>query len=167
MTTPFLFQLSLFSATLLCALVAGLVLGFAVVVMPGIRRLEDREFLRAFKVMDGVIQNNQPLFMFVWVGSILAVVATLALGIGNTSGLSQLLLLAATLLYLLGVQLPTIRFNIPLNNQIQRLNLDTMEANELRDARETFEPNWNRWNQFRTVVSCISVGLMLALIFRL
>jgi len=46
---------------LLCSLVAGLLFGFAVVVMPGIANLENREFLMAFKHMDEVIQNNQPL----------------------------------------------------------------------------------------------------------
>ena len=45
--------------------------GFAAVVMPGIAKLSDREFLLAFKQMDGIIQNNQPAFMFVWVGSVL------------------------------------------------------------------------------------------------
>ena len=42
---------------LLCSLVAGLLFGFAVVVMPGIANLENREFLMAFKHMDEVIQT--------------------------------------------------------------------------------------------------------------
>ena len=40
---------------LLCGLVGGLVFGFAAVVMPGIAKLSDREFLLAFKHMDGII----------------------------------------------------------------------------------------------------------------
>ena len=58
-----IFETVLIVATLLCSLVAGLVFAFAVVVMPGIKDLKDGEFIRAFQVMDRVIQNNQPLFM--------------------------------------------------------------------------------------------------------
>ncbi len=36
--------------------------------------LNDREFIRAFQVLDRVIQNRQPLFMLVWVGSVVALV---------------------------------------------------------------------------------------------
>ena len=69
-----LFDITLIATTLLCALTAGLTFGFAVVVMPGIAKLSDRDFLLAFREMDGVIQNKQPLFMLVWVGSIVSVV---------------------------------------------------------------------------------------------
>ena len=63
-----IFQIALFLATFLCSLVAGFLFAFALVVMPGIRSLNDREFIRAFQVIDRVIQNNQPIFMLVWVG---------------------------------------------------------------------------------------------------
>ena len=45
-STP-LFALLLILATLLCALVAGLLFAFAVVTIPGISRLNDREFILA------------------------------------------------------------------------------------------------------------------------
>lgn len=164
MTTTFLFQISLLLATFLCSLVAGLVLCFAIVVMPGTKVLDDRDFLRAFKVMDRVIQDNQPIFMLVWVGSIATVVAAMVIGFTQLSGKNLYLLLIAALSYLFGVQLPTIRFNIPLNNKLQTLNLDEMSEPELAAARSEFEPNWNRWNRFRTFVSCFSITLFLILI---
>ena len=60
-------------STLLCTLVAGFVFTYAIVVMPGFGKLNNREFIQAFQATDGIIQNNQPLFMFVWVGSIASV----------------------------------------------------------------------------------------------
>ena len=48
-----------------CALVAGLLFAFAVVVMPGLRWLGDREFPGAFRAVDGVIQAAQPVFLAV------------------------------------------------------------------------------------------------------
>ncbi len=65
-----IFQIALILATFLCSLVAGFLFAFALVAMPGIRSLNDREFIRAFQVMDRVIQDNQPVFMLVWVGSV-------------------------------------------------------------------------------------------------
>ncbi len=113
------FQITLLLATLLCSLVAGFVFAFAVVVMPGINNLSDREFIRAFQVMDGIIQNNQPMFVLVWVGSIVALVASAVLGIGQLEGAERLLMILAVLAYLLVVQLPTFTINIPLNNRLQ------------------------------------------------
>ncbi len=53
-----LFDAAWMATTLSCALVAGLVLGFAIVVMPGIAKLSDQAFLQAFKRMDGIIQDG-------------------------------------------------------------------------------------------------------------
>ena len=77
------FYVSLILSILLCGLVAGLVFGFAVVVMPGISKLSDRDFLMTFKNIDRIIQDNQPAFILVWVGSIAAVILTFILGTLN------------------------------------------------------------------------------------
>ena len=66
-------SLLLIISILLCGIVTGFIFTFAVVVMPGLSKLSDREFIRAFQVTDEVIQNKQPLFIFTWVGSIVSV----------------------------------------------------------------------------------------------
>ena len=71
-----IFQVALVLAAFLCSLVAGFLFAFAIVAMLGIKSLNDREFIRAFQVMDRVIQNNQPIFMLVWIGSIAALVSS-------------------------------------------------------------------------------------------
>ena len=68
-------DISLILSILSCGLVGGFIFTYAIVVMPGLSNLNNRDFLRAFQVTDAVIQNKQPLFMFTWVGSILAVLA--------------------------------------------------------------------------------------------
>ena len=157
------FDAALIATTLLCALVAGLVFGFASVAMPGIATLSDREFLRAFKRMDGVIQNGQPAFMVVWVGSIVSSVLLVVLGTLQLSGAELYVLWFASGVYLLAVQGPTIRFNIPLNNAVQALEIESLSDHELAEARTRFEAPWNRWNQFRTVAAMISVVALLIL----
>jgi uncharacterized membrane protein len=160
-----LFPAALLLATSLCSLVAGFLFAFAAVVMPGIRSLDDTSFLRAFQVIDRVIQHNQPLFVFVWVGSVLAAIVAAGLGLWALTGVNRLLIVVAALVYLLGVQLPTGMVNLPLNNQLQRLDIATMTDTTRRRAREAFEPRWNRWNVLRTVcASLASVLLLLVLL---
>ena len=158
-----LFEAVLITTILLTALVAGLVLGFAVVVMPGITKLSDRDFLQAFKRMDGVIQDKQPVFMVVWVGSILSTVLMWVLGALQLNGVPLYLMWFAGALYLFAVQAPTILFNIPLNNAVQALDIEALNDTDLAEARNQFEAPWNRWNRFRTLTATVSVVALLIL----
>ena len=160
-------HVALMLSILLCSLVAGLLFGFAVVVMPSIAKLTDKAFLLAFKRMDEIIQNNQPLFILVWAGSILTVFATLILGTMNLTGTQLYLLWVASALYLFGVQLPTFRFNIPLNDSLQALDIEALDDSEAAASRADFESPWNRWNRFRTVNAAFAVSMLLILLFQL
>ena len=156
----------LFSA-LLCSLVAGLVFTFAIVVMPGIKNLGDLAYLQSFKAMDRVIQKNQPAFIFVWIGSAVVLLVSTVLGIWQLEGLDRILLVVACAIYLLGVHVPTITINIPLNNYLQSLDLETMTAPELLRTKVGFESRWLRWNIIRTVLAILTTALLLVLLVRL
>ena len=160
-------QIALVSATLLCSLVAGFVFAFACVAMPGIGTLGDREFLHSFQVMDRVIQNNQPLFVLVWIGSAVILFLSAVIGFGQLAGLDRAVLLVAVVVYLVGVQLPTLTINVPLNNQLQTLDLEAMSDDALAAARASFEPRWNRWNQIRTILATLTSALLIVLVLRL
>ncbi len=162
-----IFETALILATLLCSLVAGFLFAYAIVVMPGIKNLNDSGFIRAFQVTDRIIQNNQPLFLLVWVGSAIALLVSAFFGIGRLEGVNFFLLSFSTLAYLLGVQLSTIIINLPLNNKIQTLDTDTMNETELRVARKEFESRWNSSNRVRTVISSLVSALLIVLVFRL
>ncbi len=159
-----LLTLLLIITSLLCGLTAGLVFTFAVIVMPGIKKFKDKEFIQSFQKMDSIIQNNHPLFMLVWVGSVLAVLASLVIGFKSLVGIEFMLLIAASAIYLLGVQLPTGVINVPLNNKLQTYVTESMNDEELKDTRAEFEDRWNLWNTIRTLFSVISVALFLVLL---
>jgi uncharacterized membrane protein len=159
-------HVALMLAIMLCSLVAGLLFGFAIVVMPGIAKLNDKGFLSAFKHMDEIIQNNQPLFILVWAGSILSIIITLILGIMNLIGTQIYILILASILYLVGVQLPTFRFNIPLNNSLQNLDIESLDESEAALCRVDFEIPWNHWNRIRTVNAILAVSMLLLLLIR-
>lgn len=113
-----------------------------------------------------MIQENQPLFMFVWVGSVLLLVTAALVGLWTLAGVSRLLLILAAVIYLLGVQAPTVRVNIPLNNQLQRIDPGRMSETARRRARDDFEQRWNHWNAFRTVCASVVSGLLVVLLLR-
>ena len=135
--------------------------------MPGIRSLDDRGFIRAFQVIDRVIQNGQPLFLLVWVGSALSILAAADLGLRAPGGADDLLLIVATLVYLLGVQLTTITVNIPLNNALKKLDVDQLDEKAAKQARAGFESRWNRFNVFRTICASVASILLLLVLLRM
>ena len=107
--------------------------------------------------------RDHPIFVAVWLGSILSLLAATVMGFGQLDGVAQGMLLTATGLYMFGVQLPTFRGNVPLNNKLQTLNLRTMSEPDLAEARRAFEPAWNRLNVFRTFV-CVGVAFLLIVV---
>lgn len=160
MSIETIFPITLVLATLFTTIVTGLLFGFAIIVMPGIKNMADREFIRAFQGMDGIIQNNHPLFVLFWGGSVLLLLVATVLGFGQLDTRERIILIAAILVYLFGVQLPTVTINVPLNNQLQSLDVDTMTAAQLKAARQNFENRWNFWNRNRTLLS-MGVSLLL------
>lgn len=162
-----LFVISLLLAAILCSLVAGFLFAFEVVVMPGIKRLNDREFISAFQVMDRVIQDNNPVFVLAWLGSIVFLIISVLTGIGELQGIELFILVSAALIYLLGVQLPTFIVNVPLNNKLQAIDVGRMNEAELSPARNDFEPRWNKWNRLRTLLSFLSSLLLIILLLKL
>ena len=129
-----IFQTALTISAFLCSLVAGFLFAYAIVVMPGIKNLNDREFIRAFQVTDRIIQNNHPVFMLVWVGSAIAIIVTALFGIGRLQGVDLFLLALAALAYVLGVQVSTIAIHLPLNNKLQTLDVDAMSETDIKAA---------------------------------
>lgn len=160
----FLFYFLLVGATLSVSLVAGLVFTFATIIMPGIGKLDDRAFVRAFQVIDGVIQAGQPLFGLVWIGSIVSLMVASLLGLWQLEGLPKWLLLAANFLYMVGVQLPTLTTNVPLNNRLQAVNFVESSDDTIRSARQEFEVRWNHYNNFRTVVAVVVTLILIVIL---
>ena len=152
------------TSTLLCALVTGFVFTYAVIVMPGLAKLADKEFLRAFQVTDGVIQNNQPIFMIVWVGSVISVISTLIVSLRGPYSVETVLVVIAGFVYLLGVQGLTVLVHLPLNRRIQTVNVEERDASALREERLLFETRWIRFNWIRTLIGLgVTLTFMVAL----
>jgi uncharacterized membrane protein len=137
-------------STLTCALATGFILTFAIVVMPGLANLNDRDFITAFQVTDGVIQRGQPVFNLIWIGSVISIVCLMiAVTVGSDQSDGRLTALVGAM-YLLGVQGVTIAIHLPLNRHIQKLHIADLDAQALREERVRFEEKWNAYNTLRT-----------------
>ena len=157
-------DISLIFAILLCSLVGGFIFTYSIVVMPGLSNLNDKDFLKAFQVTDAVIQNNQPLFMFTWIGSIVAILTTIVASFITVGLLESWLIILVGAAYLLGVQGITVAIHIPLNNHIQKLNIDELDDKALAYECKNFEAKWNFFNKIRTFVAILVSSLLLVVL---
>jgi len=159
-------DISLIFSIIFCSLVSGFIFTYAIVVMPGLSNLNDKEFIRAFQVTDAVIQNNQPMFMLTWIGSIISLLCTILISVVGF-GLSETwLVVLFSVVYLLGVHGITIAIHIPLNNNIQKVLIEELNDEAIMDERVKFERKWNYFNNIRTSFS-ISVCLLLLILLSL
>lgn len=159
-----LLDISLIFSILFCSLVGGFIFTYAIVVMPGLSNLNDKDFLRAFQVTDAIIQNKQPLFLFIWIGSIVAILTTVLVSLLIVGLKETWLIVLNGVAYLLGVQGITIAIHIPLNNHIQKLKIQEQIDKTLADERLKFETKWNFFNTIRTGIAISVSGLLLILL---
>ena len=166
-----LLDVALIFSILSCSLVGGFIFTYAIVVMPGLSSLSDKDFLRAFQVTDAIIQDNQPLFMFTWVGSMVAMFMMIVVSSVGVELAEAWPIVLISVAYLVGVQGITAAFHIPLNNHIQNLiiedlNDETLADETLADERLKFEAKWNFFNYIRTGIA-LSVSFLLLIILSL
>ena len=151
----------LFVSTLLCGLVTGIIWTYATIVMPGFSKLDDRGFIRAFQVTDGIIQNRQMVFTLAWLGSIFLVACTAGIALLSLNGNIRLLIIVAGAIYLLGVQGITILVHLPLNDRIQRVKVDEVNDETVYEQRLIFEARWNFFNRVRTAFGFCATSMFL------
>ena len=72
--------------------------------MPGLKDLNDKDFLRAFQLTDAIIQNNSLLFMLIWIGSIASILAAILGSLASVGFQVSWLIVLVGVAYLLVVQ---------------------------------------------------------------
>jgi len=160
-------DISLIFSILSCSLVTGFIFTYAIVVLPGFSKLDDKEYIRAFQVTDEVIQNNQPLFMLTWIGSIISVLGAILASIASPDLAETWFIVLVGVVYLLGVQGITMTIHLPMNNHIKGLNIDELDNQTLSKERLKLETKWSYFNYIRTSVGFfVSLLLLLVLTVR-
>jgi uncharacterized membrane protein len=133
------------SAVVLGGVLAGVYVGFAVGVMPGLARASDGTLVETMQRINQAIVN--PGFMLVFFGApLLAVVAAVLRT--STFTVVGAVLAVATLVV-------TVAINVPLNNALDAAPTDTPA--QLAHARAVFESVWTRGNLVRSLTGLLAV----------
>ncbi|WP_109301435.1 DUF1772 domain-containing protein [Aquimarina sp. AU474] len=148
----------LFTSILCTGLTAGLCFTWSNSITPGIGRLNDLAFLQSFQAMNRVIIN--PSFLIVFFSPILLLFLNTYF-FRTTNSITFWSYLIAAIIFFVGVGLITVVKNIPLNEILDPISLETLTAIELKDLREIFEKPWNRWHTYRTITSFTAFALLL------
>ena len=141
----------------LTGLVAGLFYAWSCSVMLGFARLKDREFVSVMQKTNRAILN--PVFFISFLGAPVLLPISTFLSFGNSTRFA--LLLAATIIYLTGTFGVTVFGNVPLNNTLDRFELETATEEAITRQRANFERRWNNLNTIRTVTSTLALILII------
>lgn len=154
-------SLTLFIAVALTGLSAGLFYAWMVSVIPGTRKVVDMTYLESMQSINKAILN--PAFFLVFIGS------PIVLGFSTIQqfheGFLFWLLLASTVIYVIGTFGVTALGNVPLNNTLEALNLAELSDSEMNEFRRSYEEKWNRLHMIRTIFAVISFVLSVLAVF--
>lgn len=149
----------LLTAATATALMTGLFYAFFCSVNPGLVRLPDQAYLAAMQSINRAILN--PFFALIFIGAPLFLVIITVMQYGHPLTTRFWFLLAATLIYLSGSLAVTIFGNLPLNAQLESINLSTATIEEMYRLRTRFQDPWNFYHGIRTFSSVISFVLLI------
>jgi uncharacterized membrane protein len=152
--------ISLVISLLTTGLAAGLFYTYSMSVMPGLARVGDRTFVEAMSSINKAILNGWFAIAFGGALVFTAVAALLHLGASHRTALAWIV--AALVLYVAQLVV-TFTVNVPLNNELDAVNLDT---DDLAAARERFEAAWVRWNVVRTVLVTGAFGSLIGAVLK-
>ncbi len=133
-------------ATVLAGLSAGFFYAYESSVIRGLAEVDDLTYVQTFQAINDTIRN--PLFGLVFFGSLPMLLIASALHRGRRWTVQRTLLVLAPVLYVVGMAI-TVTGNVPLNDELADVEASTVTiASEARDA---FEDDWNRWNDYRSL----------------
>lgn len=151
-------EIILVITTVVAGLMAGLFFAFSYSVVPGLGKLPDAEYIRAFQHINKAIQN--PVFLMLFMGVLLLLPLSTYLHYRQPVTPRFWLLLCATLVYFIGVFGVTVAGNIPLNNAIEVFTLNSASTDSITAQRIAFEGKWNNLNMVRTIASTLTLALL-------
>jgi len=150
-----------FITVLLNALSTGFFFAWSFSVILGTKKAGHLTYLETMQNINKEILN--PVFFIVFFGSLIALVTSTYLQFNNKTVF--VLVLASTIIYLIGTFGVTAFGNVPLNNELEALNITKLNQIELKDFRTYYEIAWNHFHGIRTISSIVSFILLLISIF--
>jgi uncharacterized membrane protein len=135
-----------------CGLIAGLYFAFSTFIMTAFAQLPPGQGAAAMNTINVVIQRS--LFMPLFLGTTLGSVVLTGLSLWRWGEPGMAYVLAGGLVYVPGMFLCTMFFNVPLNNELEATPTDAVWARYLA--------SWTPYNHVRTITSTVASGLYIA-----
>ncbi|EZH75254.1 membrane protein [Aquimarina atlantica] len=151
----------LFITVLLNALSTGFFFAWSVSVILGTKKVGHFTYLETMQNINREILN--PAFFIVFFGSLISLIITTCLQFYNKP--MFWLILASTIIYTIGTFGSTAFGNIPLNNELDALNITGISLTELKNFRSYYENTWNYYHSIRSISNMISFILLLIATF--
>jgi uncharacterized membrane protein len=140
-----------------CGLMGGIYFAFSTFIMRAFATLEPAQATAAMNAINVVILRSafMPLF---WLTTI-AALALVLLELPAWQSMTGRLAIASGVVYLLGMFICTVVFNVPLN--------DSLAAASDAALWQRYLVEWTRWNHVRTIASTVAcAGFVWALLAR-
>jgi len=142
---------------LACGLVGGVFFGFSNFIMAGLGRRPDAEGIGAMQAINVTVIN--PGFMAPLFGTVLLCIGLAVWAVGSLGETGAPFVLAGAALYTFGCAGVTMAFNVPLNNEVERLDPADPGAAEVWHR---YLRRWTAWNSMRTAASLGAAALLIA-----
>ena len=152
------FEITIAVSTLLSGLIAGFFFAYTYSVNIGLGRLNDLAYLSAMQKINSAILN--PIFYLCFLAPVLLLpLATFQQYHLDNARFFGLLL--ASIIYIVGVFLLTASKNVPLNNQLDEIDLSTSSNSQISAMRQKFEKPWKFWHNIRTIAATLTFGILI------
>ncbi len=136
----------------LSGLLAGVFYAFSVAIVPALRSITATRHIAAMQAINIRIKN--PVFFLSFFGPtvLLPFAATLH------RGGSQVALIVAAMLHIFGANGVTIAGNIPLNNVLEKIDVNALSDAEAERVRTEFQGRGSRWMRLHTARTLASTA---------
>ena len=141
---------TLWFAAIGCGLLGGVYFAFSAFIMSALGRIEQVHAVSTMNSINSIILRSW--FMPFFFGTTLASLILVIFGLTQSSEPGALPMLAGGIIYVAGMFLCTIIFNVPLNNALAAVEPSSAAA---ASVWPRFLKDWTLWNHVRTI-SCIA-----------
>ena len=156
--SPELFLILLQLSLIAYALVAGVFLAFSDFVMASLAEARPAGGIQSMQIINRKVFRT--IFMVLLLGMSAASPLLVAYALFGDVGDGRAWIVAGGTVYMIGVLMVTLVFNVPMNKRLDRMDFESTEA---ATYWRHFVPVWSFWNWIRTIASAVaSVCLLIA-----
>jgi uncharacterized membrane protein len=131
-----------------CAIIGGVYFTFSAFVMIALGAVEREAGIAAMKAINYTILRS--LFMPLFYGTTLAATVLAGIAIFQWSMPDSRWILVGSVVYLAGMFLVTVIFNVPMNNTLDQVKTESVDA---AGVWADYIRTWTKWNHVRTIAS--------------